>query len=1055
MPKSRFDPQRHRKSQRHNPIATSGREKPVKSSSSSTAQEEQKPRADQPSVAQQKQQQFIPLLTKLPLPTDPPSAHEQVTTPDKIWALASVSLLLSPSAGNTLAESKHNRRLLLSHNIIARILYALQGDSNLDVKREASGALRNLCVDAGRDVRGEVANKGGVEAVLGTMKWAAQAFGFQVASLSGSSSAFQSETVDEREQRRALLSVPIEQMNKKQRRHAARIAAAMGKPLEEIAGKGLPEDGDDEMMDGKDRQEDAAKARGPGHLPLLDLEDESRKDLLELSENLVTVVWCLCESGGKTLAKLVSWKWTDEAIDAGVEVQGQKLASWLCDATALGCRAVGALSLAARQQPDEVGSASAGADPLASLPKEELNILLDLSLASGNALCALTDGGETEFVSGLVGIGSKLAGSMPPSHKSSKAKAATSKSMEVDSFSDKAGGAQRLASIDRAVSLLEDCVNTSPASVEGDKVKRHLLSQTTMLGVLACGTLRNIAAGLRAKSASSADKTQGKGDKKRKEKSRTSPSSSEDDILVPGRSGSPAIPLSLYEEQVVLPLLMRLLSSHSIEALAASLGGEGACETDENSDKAKIQARAGERAQTLMLALEILAEMVGSIGGDGREEEEWKEDLEAGSDDEEMKEGADDDVQIEQNLFGDDGMEEEEEEEEDGQERKKKRKQQEELEESEKEKEASSSTRTGTSSSLTLSELIRPTEGKSKFNASMAEVLLPFARPVEASFVSLSGASPEVASVLRSLHSRSLSVINNLLLRLATNAPPPLSQPIEDPADQKRVEAFRSWVSHTGGTSLIAAFKALFEIARGCASVPSVASGQAKTKDEGQDQASAISPSGPTSSEGDEGSDGLTMVETCIGSMWSLARILEGNVPLSWSSDQGEDVLPSNADSNTEVTQALMAAYYTSRTDSMRAKCLGTLSTIGRSSSCSTNLNGAIGNFLIQVMQNLPPGNVGAQPSGKSSPPSSTTTAEAMVAALNGIFDMYADENSAWDVEVFRKGGFLNKLRDLVFVVKAATRRIDRRKQLSLRASAEEAQDNLVAFVQYRQSLGF
>ena len=34
-----------------------------------------------------------------------------------------------------------------------------------------------------------------------------------------------------------------------------------------------------------------------------------------------------------------------------------------------------------------------------------------------------------------------------------------------------------------------------------------------------------------------------------------------------------------------------------------------------------------------------------------------------------------------------------------------------------------------------------------------------------------------------------------------------------------------------------------------------------------------------------------------------------------------------------------------------------------------------------------------------------------MVAALNAIYDVYADENAAYDASVFRAGGYLNVLR--------------------------------------------
>lgn len=53
---------------------------------------------------------------------------------------------------------------------------------------------------------------------------------------------------------------------------------------------------------------------------------------------------------------------------------------------------------------------------------------------------------------------------------------------------------------------------------------------------------------------------------------------------------------------------------------------------------------------------------------------------------------------------------------------------------------------------------------------------------------------------------------------------------------------------------------------------------------------------------------------------------------------------------------------------------------------------------------------------------SPTLTPEPMVVALNGIFDVYADETSPWDVEVFRKGNFLEGLKGVVGKVRAIVR---------------------------------
>jgi hypothetical protein len=50
---------------------------------------------------------------------------------------------------------------------------------------------------------------------------------------------------------------------------------------------------------------------------------------------------------------------------------------------------------------------------------------------------------------------------------------------------------------------------------------------------------------------------------------------------------------------------------------------------------------------------------------------------------------------------------------------------------------------------------------------------------------------------------------------------------------------------------------------------------------------------------------------------------------------------------------------------------------------------------------------------------SPSLTPEPMVVILNGVFDIYADETSPWDVEVFRKGNFLDGLKSVVGKVRS------------------------------------
>ena len=107
-------------------------------------------------------EEVVPVLTKLGMD----GSAQPVETGDKVWALASIATLL--------ADDDHkNRRLLVTNKVVPRILYALRSDTNLEVRREASGALRNLCMCDDDNILDEIVGSGGVETVLGILKWAA------------------------------------------------------------------------------------------------------------------------------------------------------------------------------------------------------------------------------------------------------------------------------------------------------------------------------------------------------------------------------------------------------------------------------------------------------------------------------------------------------------------------------------------------------------------------------------------------------------------------------------------------------------------------------------------------------------------------------------------------------------------------------------------------------------------------------------------------------------------------------------------------------------------
>ena len=141
---------------------------------------------------------------------------------------------------------------------------------------------------------------------------------------------------------------------------------------------------------------------------------------------------------------------------------------------------------------------------------------------------------------------------------------------------------------------------------------------------------------------------------------------------------------------------------------------------------------------------------------------------------------------------------------------------------------------------------------------------------------------------------------------------------------------------------------------------------------------------------------GRNAVDTCLGCLLSIARILEGQLR----------IVGAAADSHIEPVSALMAAYYSATHDSVRTKAIGTLAVLartrmyladGRNDPPPEYLStwATIGNFLVDIVEHA---------RGSSAP-----THEALVAAINAIIDTYADENAPWD-RVYSEQGFQQRL---------------------------------------------
>lgn len=301
-------------------------------------------------------EQVVPALAKLGTGPDAPP----VDTGDKVWALASVSTLLAD-------DHEPHRRLLLSHQVVGRVLYALESDTNLEVRREASGALRNLCLSSrSTDTLGELANKRAIEIVLQILRWAALGLQSHERRLERTRAPLLAE-------RERLRTKPVEQMNRKERRLAAKLAQGR-----------IPDSAADAMadFDGDDAQGtlDIHGWGADANASLAGMGSGAAQCLVEMCESLVTVLTCFCETSDKLLARVLQWDWHEPR---GTALAGEALCAWLCQAVHLGAQAA-------------IGAPSS-ADPACAVPQVALGI------ASAQALSAITD--EEGMAHALAGLG--------------------------------------------------------------------------------------------------------------------------------------------------------------------------------------------------------------------------------------------------------------------------------------------------------------------------------------------------------------------------------------------------------------------------------------------------------------------------------------------------------------------------------------------------------------------------------------------------------------------------------------------------------------------------
>lgn len=170
----------------------------------------------------------------------------------------------------------------------------------------------------------------------------------------------------------------------------------------------------------------------------------------------------------------------------------------------------------------------------------------------------------------------------------------------------------------------------------------------------------------------------------------------------------------------------------------------------------------------------------------------------------------------------------------------------------------------------------------------------------------------------------------------------------------------------------------------------------------------------------------VTLATQVTGLAWAVARTLRSETPLK----------PAEHNKFISLYQATRGSEATKNHDDpfqgLGVKCIGVLGQLALDPA-PASLNRDIGMFLVTLLASLP----------------ETPVADA-VEALNQIFDIYGDEEFAYDREVFWKDNFLKHLEDLRPKARAMVKTVDKRTHAELRMRAEEALLNLEQFIAYK-----
>ncbi|CAB4409071.1 unnamed protein product [Rhizophagus irregularis] len=169
-----------------------------------------------------------------------------------------------------------------------------------------------------------------------------------------------------------------------------------------------------------------------------------------------------------------------------------------------------------------------------------------------------------------------------------------------------------------------------------------------------------------------------------------------------------------------------------------------------------------------------------------------------------------------------------------------------------------------------------------------------------------------------------------------------------------------------------------------------------------------------------------TVLEALVGCLWTLARGLNGDMPLAENQ-----------------IQSFIQCYKSTVSESMRVKLIGTLGVIAKRQNAIED-NKLIGTFIIGIIRGL-----------SDLSRMDSLSIECIAESLNAIFDIYADKDFDYDEPVFVHEGYLHILESIADNVHNITNTIDEKKSREQRLRMDEAYINLVEFIKYKKDEQF